>query len=37
MKLKWLQSGIPFQARFLDLPKFLISATLVSIMKLVRR
>jgi hypothetical protein len=36
MKLKWLQNGIPFQARCLDLPKFLISAVLASIAKVFR-
>jgi hypothetical protein len=33
---KWLQSGIPFQARCLDLPKFLVTAMLSSIARLFR-
>ena len=36
MRLKWLQNGIPFQVRFLDLPKFLISAVVASIARLVK-
>lgn len=33
---KWLQTGIPFQARFLDIPKFLIVATISSLARLFR-